>query len=382
MPSPYSVPLVDGVASIPGVEPTPALHEDGTIDWAYLLKVKNSRGSNSWEYLVGVPDAVEDISYTLLPRYFTVSPGNSGQATPGPRGDKGDPGERGPAGPQGDPGPAGMDGAEGIQGPAGTSGGTGAEGVQGPVGPRGEDGTSIVIDGYADSVSTLPDRTGEPAGSSFIVMDTGHIHFWNGTNWTDGGKVTGPAGADGAPGAQGPAGANGVQGIQGPRGLQGETGERGPQGLQGIPGTDASDLDENGFLRVGRTVGQIGAVVSNPSSFSINIPGTGVFVGYYRYTVENTRFGIGHNSGATPVSFIAQMVFLQGGADGLKTEYKAGTTSTSYNVFQNASFANYSNRKQAYVDVFLTSGEGSGHAYRINLFYATSRALISITRMA
>lgn len=399
MPEPYSARLVNGSTSIPDVEPTPAVQGDGTVDWAYLLRVKYGR-KDSWEYLVGVPDGTTDISYNLLPRYFPVSPGNFGQVTPGPRGpegpqgpkgDKGDPGTRGPQGPEGTQGPEGLQGPQGLPGEPGLDG---TEGVQGPAGPRGADGTSIVIDGYSETIDGLPDLTGNPAGPSYIVMETGHIYFWNGTSWTDGGNVTGPAGADGLPGPQGPRGVQGprgiqgvqglpgqqgIRGIQGPQGDKGETGEPGPQGVQGV---SFSDLEENGTLRVGGTVGQIGAVESNPSTFSISIPGTGVFVGYYRYTADNTRFGIGHNSGATPVSFVAQMAFLTGGADSLKTEHKSGTTTTSYNEFQIASFANSVNRKQAYVDVFLTSGVGSGHAYRINLFFATTRALISITRMA
>lgn len=133
-------------------------------------------------------------------------------------------GPQGPQGIQGDPGPQGPPGADGLQGAPGLPGSTGAQGIEGPQGPRGNDGTSIVIDGYAQGVADLPDLTGDPAGSSYIVMETGHIHFWNGTDWTDGGNVTGPAGENGSPGSQGPQGEQGEPGVQG---IQGEDGEPG-----------------------------------------------------------------------------------------------------------------------------------------------------------
>lgn len=148
----------------------------------------------------------------------------------GPKGDKGD------TGPQGDKGDRGD---QGIQGVAGATGAAGSEGVQGPRGLRGEDGTSIVIDGYEETEAQLPDLTGQPAGPSYIVMETGHIHFWNGTGYTDGGNVTGPAGADGAPGVQGPrgeTGETGPQGLQGVAGSKGDKGDTGPQGIQGAQG--------------------------------------------------------------------------------------------------------------------------------------------------
>lgn len=154
-----------------------------------------------------------------------------GGGTPGPQGEQGPQGIQGEPGPQG---PAGADGADGLQGAPGQPGSTGAQGVEGPQGPRGNDGTSIVIDGYAQAVEDLPDLTGDPAGPSYIVMDTGHIYFWNGTEFTDGGNVTGPAGADGAPGSQGPQGPQGEPGVQGIQGIQGDPGSQGPEGPAGL----------------------------------------------------------------------------------------------------------------------------------------------------
>lgn len=66
--------------------------------------------------------------------------------TPGPKGDKGEPGLIGPKGadgergPQGDTGPRGADGLQGIQGERGLDGQPGPKGDIGPIGPRGEQG--------------------------------------------------------------------------------------------------------------------------------------------------------------------------------------------------------------------------------------------------
>lgn len=58
-------------------------------------------------------------------------------STPGPKGDKGETGERGPQGLQGLTGPQGP---QGIQGERGPEGPRGADGLQGPIGPQGIQG--------------------------------------------------------------------------------------------------------------------------------------------------------------------------------------------------------------------------------------------------
>ena len=66
--------------------------------------------------------------------------------TPGPKGDKGETGERGPIGPKGDAGERGPQGdtgprgADGLQGPQGLQGERGRDGEPGPRGERGEQG--------------------------------------------------------------------------------------------------------------------------------------------------------------------------------------------------------------------------------------------------
>ena len=98
-------------------------------------------------------------------------------STPGPKGDKGETGERGPQGLQGLTGPQGP---QGIQGERGPEGPRGADGLQGPIGPQG---------------------------------------------------VQGERGQDGQ---AGPKGERGEQGQVGPTGPQGPIGLTGPKGADGV----------------------------------------------------------------------------------------------------------------------------------------------------
>lgn len=98
-------------------------------------------------------------------------------STPGPKGDKGETGERGPQGLQGLTGPQGPQGLQGERGPEGPRG---ADGLQGPIGPQG---------------------------------------------------VQGERGQDGQ---AGPKGERGEQGQVGPTGPQGPIGLTGPKGADGV----------------------------------------------------------------------------------------------------------------------------------------------------
>lgn len=98
-------------------------------------------------------------------------------STPGPKGDKGETGERGPQGLQG---LTGSQGPQGIQGERGPEGPRGADGLQGPIGPQG---------------------------------------------------VQGERGQDGQ---AGPKGERGEQGQVGPTGPQGPIGLTGPKGADGV----------------------------------------------------------------------------------------------------------------------------------------------------
>lgn len=114
--------------------------------------------------------------------------------TPGPKGDKGEPGpqgatgeigpkgEQGPPGVQGEAGPIGPQGLQGIPGEKGRDGAIGPQGLQGVPGPKGEKGN------------------------------------------------------DGIPGQKGDTGPRGERGEQGPTGPQGLTGPIGPRGENGRDG--------------------------------------------------------------------------------------------------------------------------------------------------
>ena len=153
--------------------------------------------------------------------------------TPGPKGDKGETGERGPIGPKGDAGERGPQGdtgpkgADGLQGPAGPIGPQGLQGIQGergqdgqpgprgeqgpigqtgpqgPIGltgPKGVDGVGIPqklsISGNVVTLSdgggsiTLPTTTATPSGTPGQV----HEYEIHGTGMPNG-KVTAPVGA-------------------------------------------------------------------------------------------------------------------------------------------------------------------------------------------
>lgn len=119
--------------------------------------------------------------------------------------------------------------------------------------------------------------------------------------------MTGPTGAQGAPGATGPQGATGATGPQGPTGPQGATGATGaqgatgPQGIQGVTGptgvtgpqgatgasaplesmtaysTPSQQVADNAAVVFDRTALQNGTAVShadNSALFTIDQPGT------------------------------------------------------------------------------------------------------------
>jgi hypothetical protein len=151
----------------------------------------------------------------------------------------------GPPGPQGAQGVPGAGGPQGIQGPPGTQGARGPEGAQGTPGADGPPGTGLDLKGSVDDFSELP-PAGQQIGETWLVADTGHLWFWNGTEWIDAGTFQGPAGPQGPQGLQGPGGpagatgATGVQGVQGPAGPAGPDGPIGATGEQGVQGATGS----------------------------------------------------------------------------------------------------------------------------------------------
>lgn len=104
--------------------------------------------------------------------------------TPGPKGDKGETGERGPIGPQGDTGPRGADGLQGpigpqgLQGERGQDGQRGERGEQGPIGQTGPAGPQGPIGLTGPKGENGRDGVGIPqkltlSGNTLILSDGG-----------------------------------------------------------------------------------------------------------------------------------------------------------------------------------------------------------------
>ena len=87
--------------------------------------------------------------------------------TPGPKGDKGDPGATGPAGPKGDKGDPG---AAGTPGPKGDKGDQGVQGAQGPKGDKGDPGPKG--DPGKDGANWSKDQQAKVQGYWIVVSPT------------------------------------------------------------------------------------------------------------------------------------------------------------------------------------------------------------------
>lgn len=98
--------------------------------------------------------------------------------TPGPKGDKGETGERGPIGPQGIPGEIGPQGLQGLTGPAGPQGIQGERGLDGQPGPKGDIGPQGPIGLTGPRGENGRDGVGIPQrlsleGNTLILSDGG-----------------------------------------------------------------------------------------------------------------------------------------------------------------------------------------------------------------
>lgn len=130
---------------------------------SFRYAVKPSIANNLDEVIEADPDyplvdrILEQLENVDLTKYATNESVDAKleviELTPGPKGDKGDPGAQGPAGEQG---------PQGIQGPQGEQGPKGDTGDIGPQGPAGADGltTAISLNGatynHVDGLITLP----------------------------------------------------------------------------------------------------------------------------------------------------------------------------------------------------------------------------------
>nr|DAX70709.1 MAG TPA: collagen triple helix repeat protein [Caudoviricetes sp.] len=174
--------------------------------------------------------------------------------TPGPKGDKGETGERGPIGPKGEAG------ERGPQGDAGPKGGDGLQGPQGLQGIQGERG-----------------RDGEPG-------------------------VRGERGEQGPIGQTGPAGPQGIQGERGPKGDDGIQGPPGPKGADGVGIPQTLSLSGN-TLTLSHGGGTVilpasGQNAPTPSTSSSELIGEGMPNGKVDGTIGQTYVDTKKTNGA------------------------------------------------------------------------------------
>lgn len=132
------------------------IDENYTPDSRFEEYMKNTILKKGTE---GLPRPQSRAEELLLELCELITNGGTGSTTPGPQGEKGDPGDsayqialtngfKGSEeewlaslkGPKGDTGAAGPKGEQGIQGPKGDTGLTGPQGEQGNQGPKGEQG--------------------------------------------------------------------------------------------------------------------------------------------------------------------------------------------------------------------------------------------------
>ena len=184
-----------------------------------LLFVHGSTGNNATQCISNPTGSIEFTAKVL--------------GVPGPRGPRGDVGQRGVPG---DTGPRGVQGLQGIRGEQGHRGIQGQKGVKGDIGPPGRQG-----------VSGLPGDKGD-AGPPGLQGNQGA----NGVVGPEG--PIGPIGLKGQTGQRGIKGQKGHHGPPGLPGPQGESGHQGSPGPQGVPGDTKLTTEE--FSRVLQAIHQ------------------------------------------------------------------------------------------------------------------------------
>ena len=189
--------------------------------------------------------------------------------TPGPKGDKGDPGLQGTPGERG---PKGEQGLQGIPGPVGPKGEAGERGPQGDAGPRGADGLQ------------------GPMGPQGLQGERGQ----------DGQR--GERGEQGPIGQTGPAGPQGIQGERGPKGDDGIQGPQGPKGADGVGIPQTLSLSGN-TLTLSHGGGTVNLPASSqnattPSTSSSELIGEGMPNGKVDGTIGQTYVDTKKTNGA------------------------------------------------------------------------------------
>lgn len=197
--------------------------------------------------------AVSNIVFADGSQQDSAGGGGGSQGPPGPAGPQGPPGPTGATGSTGPVGATGPQGATGATGPQGTPGATGAQGPQGPTGATGPTGAigpagaSVRILGSVPTTADLP-PSGNTQGDGWITTDTGDLWTWDGSAWTNVGRIVGPQGAQGAVGATGATGATGPAGPTGATGAAGPAGATGATGAPGATGNPGTSMRILGSL--------------------------------------------------------------------------------------------------------------------------------------
>ena len=140
---------------------------------------------------------------------------------------------KGYTGSQGELGYTGSQGEIGYTGSQGDTGFAGSIGDLGYTGSQGVPGASVRLLGSVATVQDLP-STPDP-GDGYLVISTGDLFIWNGSSWTNVGKITGETGPIGFTGSRGDTGFAGSVGFAGSQGELGYTGSQG-EGFTGSQG--------------------------------------------------------------------------------------------------------------------------------------------------
>ena len=200
-------------------------------------------------------------------------------------------------------GSAGQDGASVARGYTGSAsefpgytGSAGETGYTGSKGDQGAQGVSITLKGTVAAVVNLP-ASGNTQGDSYVVTASGDLWVWNGTSWTDVGRIVGYTGSQGVgyTGSKGDAGSTGYSGsastVSGPTGYTGSQGADGGFVGRGYTGS-RGDVGYTGSQGVGYT-GSQGAKGDTGTAGSAGTQGDTGFTG---------SKGIGYTGSASTIA--------------------------------------------------------------------------------
>jgi hypothetical protein len=124
----------------------------------------------------------------------------------------------------------------------GDEGFTGSQGIQGPQGFTGSQGAQATSITFIDSVAEIIDlpSANNIINDAYLVLDDENLYVWNGTVWSNTGKILGPIGFTGSQGETGYVGSRGEDGFTGSVGFSGSRGFTGSVGFVGSVGFNGS----------------------------------------------------------------------------------------------------------------------------------------------